>query len=55
MQGKPKAIELFKELLEEKGFQVTIWQDIETKIKNMPPEEQRQALSNVYAQKRPDR
>lgn len=51
--GKPKAIELFKELLEEKGFQVTIWQDIETKIKNMPPEEQRQALSNVYAQKRP--
>lgn len=42
-----------KELLEAEGFEVTIWEAAEEKIMQMPLEERKAALANVYAQKRP--
>ncbi|MEY8461907.1 glycoside hydrolase family 3 protein [Streptococcus merionis] len=49
--GKPKSVDLLKEILEAKGFEVSIWEAVEDKIKKLPPEEQFAAIRNVYAQK----
>nr|WP_250279006.1 glycoside hydrolase family 3 N-terminal domain-containing protein [[Clostridium] colinum] len=54
MGGKKKsAIEMTKEFLEEEGFEVTIYESPMKKIENLPPEEMRVALGNIYAAKRP--
>lgn len=49
--SKPSAI--FKTMLEEAGFEVTIWESTEEKIMKLPAEERQAAIANVYAQKRP--
>ena len=54
MNGKQKsAIELMKELLEEEGFEVEIWESPMDKIMKLPPEEMMKAAMNVYAGKKP--
>ncbi len=51
--NKLKASERVKELLEARGHEVTLWENTEERIMNLPPEERKSALANVYAQKRP--
>ena len=51
--AKKKPIEIVKELLEAKGFDVEIWESPIDKIMKLPKEEMAQALGNVYAGKRP--
>jgi beta-N-acetylhexosaminidase len=51
--GKEKAVDIMKELLEAKGFEVTVWESTEEKIMKLPEEERGAAIANVYAQKRP--
>ena len=47
------AIEILKELLEAKGFDVEIWESQVEKAMKLPKEEMAKALANVYAGKRP--
>ena len=42
-----------KELLEEEGFEVEIWESPMDKIMKLPPEEMMKAAMNVYAGKKP--
>ena len=51
--GKEKVVDIMKELLEEQGFEVTIWESTEEKIMKLPEDERAAAIANVYAQKRP--
>ncbi len=51
--GKEKAVDIMKDLLEEQGFEVAIWESTEEKIMKLPEEERAAAIANVYAQKRP--
>ncbi|WP_066321369.1 glycoside hydrolase family 3 protein [Bacillus sp. FJAT-29814] len=51
--SKEKAVDMMKELLEAKGFEVTVWESTEEKIMKLPEEERFAAIANVYAQKRP--
>ena len=51
--GKEKAVDIMKDLLEEQGFEVTIWESTEEKIMKLPEDERAAAIANVYAQKRP--
>lgn len=51
--SKEKAVDIMKELLEEQGFQVTVWESTEEKIMKLPEDERAAAIANVYAQKRP--
>jgi beta-N-acetylhexosaminidase len=51
--SKEKAVDIMKEILEAKGFEVTVWESTEEKIMKLPEEERMAALANVYAQKRP--
>ena len=51
--AKKKPVEIVKELLEAKGFDVEIWESPIDKIMKLPKEEMAQALGNVYAGKRP--
>ena len=51
--SKEKAVETLRKILEEKGFEVTIWENTEERILKLPPEERAAAIANVYAQKRP--
>lgn len=50
---KKKPIEIVKELLEAKGFEVEIWESPIDKIMKLPKEELPKALGNIYAGKRP--
>jgi beta-N-acetylhexosaminidase len=47
------ALEIMKGMLEEEGFEVTIWESPTEKIMNLPEEEMKKAIGKVYAQKRP--
>lgn len=51
--SKENAVDILKEILEEKGFEVTIWESTEEQVLNLPPEERVAAMRNKYAQKRP--
>ncbi|MCM3768238.1 glycoside hydrolase family 3 protein [Neobacillus niacini] len=51
--SKEKAVDMMKELLEAKGFEVTVWESTEERIMKLPEEERFAAIANVYAQKRP--
>ncbi|WP_338471416.1 glycoside hydrolase family 3 N-terminal domain-containing protein [Niallia sp. XMNu-256] len=51
--GKEKVVDIMKELLEEQGFEVTIWESTEERIMKLPEDERAAAIANVYAQKRP--
>ena len=51
--GKKTPIEEIKELLEQEGFEVEIYESAMEKIMKLPKEEMAQALGNVYAGKRP--
>jgi beta-N-acetylhexosaminidase len=47
------ALEIMKGMLEEEGFEATIWESPTEKIMNLPEEEMKKAIGKVYAQKRP--
>lgn len=49
--GKP--IETLKTLLEEQGFDVSIFESPFTKLENLPQDEYRKGVMNLYAAKRP--
>lgn len=51
--NKPKAHDFLKQLLEERGHEVSIWESTEEKIMKLPEEERGAAIANVYAQKQP--
>ena len=51
--GKEKVVDIMKDLLDEQGFEVTIWESTEEKIMKLPEDERAAAIANVYAQKRP--
>ena len=53
MGGKKTAIEMIKEMLEAEGFEVSIWESPIDRIMKLPKEEQRAAMANVYAGKKP--
>lgn len=53
ISGGPRAVHVLKELLEQEGFTVEIWESLVEKIFKLPQAEQMTALMNVYAQKRP--
>ena len=50
---KKRASDTMKEILEERGHEVTIWESTEERIMQLPKEEQAAAIANVYAQKQP--
>ncbi|MFU2205529.1 glycoside hydrolase family 3 protein [Streptococcus pluranimalium] len=52
-QGKKRASDALKELLEARGHEVSIWENTEERIKKLPEEERPAAIQNVYASKRP--
>lgn len=49
----PKPSQVMKEMLEKEGFEVSIWESPAEKIMNLPVEERRAAIGNIYAAKRP--
>ena len=51
--GKAKPVEILKELLEAKGFEVEIYESPIEKIFKLPEEEQMKSIMNAYAAKRP--
>ena len=51
--GKAKPVEILKELLEEKGFEVEIYESPMDKVFKLPEEEQMKHIMNAYAAKRP--
>lgn len=51
--GKKRASDTLKEVLEERGHEVSIWENTEERIKKLPEEERPAAIANVYASKRP--
>ncbi|MBS4462795.1 beta-hexosaminidase [Aerococcaceae bacterium zg-B36] len=51
--GKKRAADTLKELLEQAGHEVSIWENTEERIKKLPEEERPRAIQNVYASKRP--
>lgn len=51
--AKKTPVEIMKEMLEKEGFEVSIWESPMEKVLKLPIEEQRVALGNVYAAKRP--
>ncbi|HEM3198137.1 TPA: beta-hexosaminidase [Streptococcus suis 14A] len=51
--GKKRAADTLKELLEDRGHQVSIWENTEARIAKLPEEERPAAIANVYASKRP--
>ena len=53
MGSKKTAIEIIKEMLEAEGFEVSIWESPIDRILKLPQEEQREAMANVYAGKKP--
>lgn len=54
MAGSKKTpVDIMKEMLEEEGFEVSIWESPMDKVAKLPVEEQRAAMANVYAAKRP--
>ena len=54
MNGNKKStIQVTKEILEEKGFEVSIYESPMDKLMKLPPEEMLKAVMNVYASKRP--
>lgn len=50
---KKRASDKMKEILEERGHEVSVWESTEERIMKLPPEEQAAAIANVYAQKQP--
>ena len=50
---KKTPTEIMKEMLEKEGFEVTIWESPMDKVAKLPVEEQREAMGNIYAAKRP--
>ncbi len=50
---KKRASDTMKEILEERGHEVTVWESTEERIMQLPKEEQAAAIANVYAQKQP--
>ncbi|GEM05542.1 beta-hexosamidase [Halolactibacillus miurensis] len=48
-----RPVDTLKEILEQEGFEVSIWESTEERINKLPEEERAQAIANVYAQKRP--
>ncbi|MCZ0717873.1 glycoside hydrolase family 3 protein [Aerococcus kribbianus] len=46
-------VEIMAKLMEERGFNVTIWESTEEKIMKLPEDERAAAVANVYAQKQP--
>lgn len=54
MTGSKKTpVDIMKEMLEEEGFEVSIWESPMDKVAKLPIEEQKAAMANVYAAKRP--
>lgn len=54
MANKGKdAVQIMKELLENEGFEVTIWENTEDKIASLPPDERMAAIGKIYSMKRP--
>ncbi|CAM2838504.1 putative beta-N-acetylglucosaminidase/beta-glucosidase [Streptococcus acidominimus] len=51
--GKKRAADTLKELLEQAGHEVSIWENTEERIKKLPEDERPAAIQNVYASKRP--
>ncbi|WNZ96471.1 glycoside hydrolase family 3 N-terminal domain-containing protein [Streptococcus iniae] len=51
--GKKRASDTLKELLEAEGHDVSIWENTEERIKNLPEEDRPATIQNVYASKRP--
>ncbi|MBU3804018.1 MAG: beta-hexosaminidase [Candidatus Cellulosilyticum pullistercoris] len=51
--AKKTPVDIMKEMLEAEGFEVTIWESPIDKIAKLPVEEQREAMGNIYAAKRP--
>lgn len=51
--SKEDAVEILKSILEEKGFEVSIWESTEERVLKLPPEEREAAIRNKYAQKQP--
>ena len=51
--GKAKPVEILKELLEEKGFEVELYESPMDKVFKLPEEEQMKHIMNAYAAKRP--
>lgn len=48
-----RPVDTLKGILEEEGFDVSIWESTEERINKLPEAERAQAVANVYAQKRP--
>ncbi|MDE7249549.1 MAG: beta-hexosaminidase, partial [Lachnospiraceae bacterium] len=53
MPKRKTPFEIFKELLEKEGFEVTIYQSLMERIKTLPPAEAAKSVYNVYANKTP--
>ncbi|MGT2666987.1 glycoside hydrolase family 3 protein [Streptococcus rifensis] len=51
--GKKRASDTVKALLEERGHEVTVWENTEERIMKLPENERGAAIANVYAQKQP--
>ncbi len=53
MPKRKTPFEVFKELLEKEGFEVTIYQSLMERAKSLPPAEGAKMIMNVYANKTP--
>ncbi len=51
--AKKKTIDIMKELLEAQGFEVSIWESTIDRIMNLPEDQRKDAMANVYAGKKP--
>lgn len=51
--AKKKPIDIMKELLEAQGFEVSIWESTIDRIMNLPEDQRKDAMANVYAGKKP--
>lgn len=51
--GKKRAADTLKDILEQRGHEVSIWENTEERIKKLPEEERPLAIRDVYASKRP--
>lgn len=53
MPKNKTPFEIFKELLEKEGFEVTIYQSVIERAKSLPPQEAVKSIFNVYTNKTP--
>lgn len=51
--SKESPVDIMKEKMEAKGFNVTVWESTEERIMKLPEDQRAAAVANVYAQKQP--